>query len=214
MKKPIRFYLLRHGETEHSRAGRYCGWEDAQLTKTGFRHHEALVETLANTHLTAIYASDSYRCIHLAEALASPRQVLVHKLPGLRELNFGEFDGKTYQEIAQEHPEVLARWVAEPVYNAPPGGETLDALWKRLSGALCTIRDEVQKMPLHESNPTPIAVITHGGPIRALLCHWLGIHPERQWQFRIDPGSLSIVEEYAEGAICCSINGLPGSSSY
>ena len=214
MKTPIRYYLLRHGETDYSRAGCYCGWEDARLTETGLRHHEALVEALADTNLAAIYTSDSYRCTHLAEALARQRQAVVHRLPGLRELNFGVFDGKTYEEVAQEYPEALARWIEEPMYSAPPAGETLDVLCKRLLKALYAIKGQAQKISSHGSCPIPIAVVTHGGPIRVLLCHWLGIPLERQWQLRIDPGSFSITEEYAEGVICCSINGVPGSSVY
>ncbi|NMB46485.1 MAG: histidine phosphatase family protein [Firmicutes bacterium] len=208
--KPIRYYLLRHGETEYSQAGRYSGWEDARLTDTGLEQHQTMAAALAHTDLAVIYTSDSYRCIHLAQAVAKSRKVGLHKRKGLRELNFGAFGGKTYGEAAAEHPQALARWVAEPVRNAPPHGETLERLWERLLPVLQEVKSEVQELPSTDSICVPVAIVTHGGPIRALLCQWLGIPLPYQWQFRIDPGSLTVVEQYEEGAICCSVNWRPG----
>lgn len=208
-KGPIRYYLLRHGETDYSKAGRYCGWEDAKLTETGCKHHQAQVATLGDTPLAAIYSSDSTRTLHLAEALAKPRQMIIHKEKGLRELGFGVFGGMTYSEANKAYPKELAQWVGDPVASAPPGGETLDALWRRLQGTIEAIECQVQGIPWNGVAPRNVALVTHGGVIRVLLCDWLEVPLQYHWRFRIDLGSLTIVERYSEGAICCMVNYRP-----
>ncbi len=207
--RAIRYYLLRHGETDFSKEGRYSGWDDAQLTEKGLWQHQQQVATLADTPLSAIYTSDLHRCMQLATDLAKSHDVPLDICRGLRELDFGLLGGKTYAEALREHPEALTRWVEHPAENAPPSGETLQTFGDRLLEAMQEIELQVREAPSDESTPISVAIVTHGGPIRILLCHWLGIPVERQWQFRIDPGSLTIVEQYAEGAICCRVNYQP-----
>ena len=209
VENAIRYYLFRHGETDYSIASRYCGWEDAQLTETGYKHHEAQVELLGDTSLTAICTSDSTRTLHLAEALAKPRKMVIYKYKGLRELDFGGFGGLTYGEANKTYPKELAQWVEDPVANAPPGGETLEGLQSRLQGAMGAIERQVQEISWNSVVPRNVALVTHGGIIRVLLCDWLGVPLRYHWQFRIDSGSLTIVESYSQGAICCLVNYRP-----
>jgi broad specificity phosphatase PhoE len=209
VEKGIRYYLFRHGETDYSKASRYCGWEDAKLTEIGYKHHEAQIAVLRDTPLEAIYSSDSTRCLNLAEALARPRKMVIHKEKGLRELDFGIFGGMTYGEAYKAYPKELAQWVEDPVANSPPRGETLKVLWSRLQGAMEAIERQVQGVPGRGLAPRNVALVTHGGVIRLLLCDWLGIPLQYHWRFRIDPGSLTIVERYTEGAICCLANYRP-----
>ena len=205
-KTPIRYYLLRHGETEYARDSRYGGWSNSPLTESGFRQHQKKVERLSTVTLWAIYTSDLARCTWLAQELGSCHNLSPKILQDLRELDFGEFDGKTYGDVLHEHPEALARWLENPLESSPPGGETLLAFQKRLLRAMQNIQSQVGSIPQDTPLPISIAIVTHGGVIRTLLCQWLEIPIERQWQFKIDPGSIAIIEEYDEGAICCAVN--------
>lgn len=211
MGQGLRLYLLRHGETESNRKKCYNGWGVSPLTATGCRQNARQVAALAEVKLAAVYSSDRERCLQLARALATPRQLDVQIRAELRELNFGLFENKKYNEVLEKYPEELCRWLKDPVHYAPPGGETLQQLIDRASALLDNIPYQIQSgdrvSDLDEM--VSVAVVTHGGVVQALLCHWLGTPLQRYWQYKIEPGSITVVEKYEAGAILCQLNNLP-----
>lgn len=155
-----RLYLVRHGETPGNQERRYIGWEDPPLAATGEAQAAALAQNLKNVPITAVYSSDLRRAVHTAEILAAPYGLAVQIDPRLREINFGDWSGLTYDEIAALAPEQLQRWVADPVSNPPPRGETLAQLTERV----------LQALPQEDG----ALVVTHGGPLRAIVSHFTG----------------------------------------
>lgn len=173
----LRMFLVRHGETEANRQGRYLGWDDPPLSAEGLSQAERLAERLASEQVAAVYSSDLRRAADTADLIARRHGLTVISDPGLREANFGAWTGLTYDEIAARAPAALRAWIDDPMGNAPPDGETLAALSERVYAA-APRRDGA-------------VIVGHGGSLRTLLSRWLA---RPFWDFVIPAGSLTIVE--------------------
>lgn len=182
-----RLWLVRHGTTNWNTTQRYCGWSDVPLSRTGRAQARWLARQLAPIALQAIYSSDLSRAhetaVYIAERQAQPVPIRVSEQ--WRELNFGAWEGLTYDKIAKQFQTQLA-FFTDPLHHAPPHGESLTDLLRRLRQALVQLQAETTE--------GDIAIISHGGPLRALLCSALHMPLNAQWQLRLDPGSLSILD--------------------
>jgi broad specificity phosphatase PhoE len=157
-----------------------------------------VTERLRAGAVAAVYSSDLGRALETATEIAAPHDLSVVSLLDLREINFGRWEGLTFEEIASQDEQLAAAWVADPARIAPPDGETLLQVIERMNRAVSEIEARV-------GNGTAVAV-THGGPIRGLLCDRLGVPPEHHWQFQIDAGSITVVEFHPAGAILSRLN--------
>jgi len=131
----IRLYIARHGETDWNLEHRLQGWTDRPLNETGRRQAAALAESLKGIHLDAIYSSTLSRSADTAKAVGAATGVMVKSLPGLRERNYGAFQGKSDTD-----PAYLKR--ADAWDDAMDGGETLNQLLARVRESLAQIRKE------------------------------------------------------------------------
>jgi alpha-ribazole phosphatase len=165
----MRLILVRHGETNENAAKRYLGHYDAELNQKGQQQVMSLSETLKRTEtqpITAIFSSDLVRAVESAQVIGNEFQLRPIPIFALRELDFGDFDSKTYEEIRQKDSERLEKWILDPYMIAPPNGETLMQLGKRVDDWLETI--------LTTEKPTgTIVIVSHGGPIRWFLSKWV-----------------------------------------
>lgn len=118
--------------------------------------------------------------------------------PRLREMNFGDWQGKTYAEIQLEDPSRLAAWEADLEHNPPPGGETLVDFAGRVRAAYEAI---VRAYP-----GQTVIVVAHGGPVQMLLTQALGLPPARFWQFGLSNTGWSELNVYPAGAILNRMN--------
>lgn len=145
--------LARHGETDWNLEGRVQGHTDRPLNESGIAQAEALSEELADERIDAVYASDLSRALNTARAVAEPRGLSVVPLLGLRERNFGSWEGLLDEEILERFPEA---------HTGPWGDdETPEQLEERVFEALFEI---AAKHP-----GAHVLVVSHGGPIRAVL---------------------------------------------
>lgn len=190
--------LVRHGDTELNSTERYWGNTDVELSDAGFRQAERLRDRLATERIDAIYSSDLRRASATAEIIASGHQPDIIICAELREMNFGELEGLTFNEISQLYPEVTELWLQRSPKLRCPGGESVDELNSRVSQFV----GRLKKHALQET----ILIVAHSGPLRSLVCHLLGIGVERRWQFRLDLASLTILETYPQGAILSLLN--------
>jgi len=193
-----RLLLIRHGDTELNSAERYWGNTDVKLSDTGFRQAERLRDRLATERIDAIYSSNLRRASATAEIIASSHRLDVITCAELREMNFGELEGLTFNEISQLYPEVTELWLQRSPRLKFPGGESVDEFNSRVS-------QFVGRLKKHAPQET-ILIVAHSGSLRSLMCHLLGIGSERRWQFRLDLASLSILETYPPGAILSLLN--------
>jgi broad specificity phosphatase PhoE len=154
--------IVRHGESEWNRQGRWQGWEDIALTSAGEAQARARGAELhaAGHQFVAICTSDLVRAARtadlIAEALGGPAAAAERDL---RERFGGEWQGRTGAEIDEGWPGLRAAWRRGEV-SAPPGGETDAAVLERVHAALARIDAA--------SPPGPILVVTHHGVLRML----------------------------------------------
>lgn len=150
--------LARHGETDWNRDRRVQGHTDVPLNAAGIEQAHALADELAAEPLVAVYSSDLGRARDTAAAVAARHGLPVSIDADLREKNFGSWEGLTDTEIAGRFPHAQRGGWGD--------GETTEAVAERVVAALTRIR------ATHPSGL--VLVVSHGGPIRALLAH-LGV---------------------------------------
>jgi alpha-ribazole phosphatase len=151
-------YLIRHGETDWNREKRYFGTTDIPLNLKGVRQGKKLRSELKEARVDRVYSSASRRAADFA-ALVFPEHN-AGKMRGLRELNFGVFEGRTHAQLMKEQPDVYSRWIEDPNSVRIPKGEKLAAFRDRVLKAFKRIC---------ENGGETVAVVMHGGPIRIIL---------------------------------------------
>jgi alpha-ribazole phosphatase len=181
-----RLLLVRHTETDEAARGRCYGRLDVALSPAGIRQAEALGVALRVIPLGAVYSSPLARALGTAAAIAAAQGLgpVVH--PDLVELDFGEVEGLPYEQIAAERPELYRAWMRAPASVRFPGGESLDDLRSRARGVAGEIRER------HRGEA--VAVVGHGGVIRAVLADVLGLPDEGFFRLEQSFGGLSVVD--------------------
>lgn len=193
----LRIFLIRHGRT--GLEGRYKGQLDVPLTPEGEKEIRrtalTLREILGETGLAAIYSSDLQRASRSASLIAGafPGDTPVTEMPSLRERAFGLWEGLRYDEIERLYPEDFSLWVKDPLKHRPVKGESTAALRKRTEGAISSL------LAGHEDGEA-IAIVSHSGPIRVLLCRFLGLPLKNIFRLSVDFASLSLIELYEKSS--------------
>lgn len=164
--RPVQLLLLRHGETTWNGAGRIQGSLDSPLTARGVAQARAAGARLASEGIGALYASDLGRAQQTAREIAAATGLTIRSDERLRERCFGALQGKTWDEIAREHP-VDARLLREDPHRPAPGGESLAQFRDRVLGALARI--------VAEAGTGRVAVVTHGGVLGIVFREASGI---------------------------------------
>jgi alpha-ribazole phosphatase/probable phosphoglycerate mutase len=182
----MRLVLVRHAEAEESARGRCYGSLDVGLSSAGRAQCARLARALADEHLAAVVSSPRTRALETAQAIAEPHALEVRVDPGLRELDFGELEGRTYDEIAEAMPGLYEAWMTTPTQVRFPGGEGYADLERRARGAVERVRTQ------HLDGT--VVVVTHGGIVRAVLADVLGMPDDRIFRIAVEPASLAIVE--------------------
>ncbi len=195
-----RLLLVRHGETKLNSRERFWGQTDVELGAPGIKQAEQLRDRLAPEKIAAIYASKLQRASVTAEIIASRHQLEIITCAELDEINFGEFEGLTFEEISRLYPEVaaqLANWSIAPRF---PAGESIDELNDRVSQFL-------PRLEKHKAEEV-VLIVAHSGTLRLLVCNLLGLELSHWRQFRLDLASLNIVETYPRGTILSRLNDI------
>jgi broad specificity phosphatase PhoE len=133
-------WLLRHPEPEASARGRCYGSLDVALSPDGIRQAHSVADALAQKTFAAIYTSPRQRCRQAAQILAAGRTCAVETVSALRELDFGEFEGRSYDEIAAMYPGTYQQWMERPTETQFPGGECLREMHERVIAATRDLR--------------------------------------------------------------------------
>lgn len=169
-------HLLRHGETEQG--GGLRGSLDDALTEAGWAQLRAAVQ--ADEHWDALVSSPLQRCARFAEELAAARGLPLQLEPGLQELHFGEWEGRTAAQLMETDADDLGRFWADPYAFTPPGGEPLPTFETRVLDALQRLHAEYRERQL--------LVVTHGGVMRLLLARARGLPREQLLQVIVAHG--------------------------
>lgn len=167
-----RLLLIRHAETDL--AGTFCGHSDPDLNVQGWGQVERLIANLEGYSIECVYTSDLQRAQQTAWAIASHFGAVCHVHAGLREIHFGRWEGLPWSKIALRDPEEANRWMKEYPHSDFPEGENMRCFDAR-------VRREIEFL-IGEAHTKPVAVVTHGGVIRAVLTQFAQASLEEAWQ--------------------------------
>ena len=168
-----RLHLIRHGETDWNRDGRFQGHADPPLNELGREQAEELAVQLGAEEITAVYSSPLRRAFETARTVAQAHGLAAAPVDGLREVDVGSWQALTRQEVEERFPEQFRRWL--DYGQGWDDGETYEEMGMRAIAAL-------QELAAHNDGERIVAV-THGGPIRAALARAAGIsHAEARRQ--------------------------------
>jgi alpha-ribazole phosphatase len=193
-----RLLLVRHGDTELNSAERYWGNTDIKLSDAGFNQAEMLRDRLVTEKIDIIYSSNLKRASTTAEIIASSHHLDIITCAELNEIDFGELEGLTFNEISHLYPQVTKLWLQRSPRLKYPNGEGFDEFNSR-------VIQFVDRMNKHTPQET-ILVVAHSGSLRLIICHLLSMDSEHWWQFHLSLASLSILETYPAGAILNLLN--------
>jgi broad specificity phosphatase PhoE len=179
----LRLLLARHGQTDWNEQRRYQGHAQLPLNEIGRQQASALGQRLAREGIQAIHSSDLPRAWMTAQTVGRACDLPVYAEPLLREMDFGEWQGRTHAETHRNQGKRSTGAHQEPLSFAPPGGETLGQLAERVGAALDKARRTQQGKT--------VLWVTHGGPLRVLLCLVLSLDLQKNGLFRTHTASVS-----------------------
>lgn len=163
----LNIYFLRHGETVASKTGGFCGTSDVELTPEGSMMAKDFAVAYQSVPWKAIFCSPMRRTIATATPLCELVGMEMQLRDGLKEIDFGEWEGKTPAEVNRDYHDAYVRWQSEPGWNAPPGGERAIDIARRSS----VVIEEIEAS-YPDGN---VLVVAHKATIRIILCSLLGI---------------------------------------
>ena len=189
------WYLIRHGETEWNRSGKIQGHSDVPLSEHGKWQMRMLGIRLARYSFSSVYASDLSRALESAEMIVEGRETFIETDSDLREFSYGEWEGLTLEEVEARFPKVFAQRMASgnSGFTAPGGEDSAHVLdrVRRFCARTVKRHDEAEDL----------LIVAHGGTLRALLVCLLDLTTDHFWRFRVDCGSLSVVNNHPNGRV-------------
>lgn len=224
----MNIYLVRHGETDGNVRGLYYGDLDLPMNAVGERQASSVARLLRNVTFDRVYASDLSRAVRTAEAVLQENisaktyqesHPEIEKVPQLRELNFGIWEGLTYHEIIGKWPELFELWGREWVTTRTPEGESFGDFYERCVSGFYQIlkecaegdtkdnakesskestKDIINDHTKDHANDKNILVAAHNGTFRCLLAEILGLGVEGTWHFDFEQGAYTKIE-YTDG---------------
>ncbi len=184
----LRLYLVRHGETAENVHMRYLGTRDEPLTGNGQRQARQVAEALSKLPVRAVISSPLRRAADTAKQIQMACGVEIRLDARLAEGSFGRWEGLSRAEVlslGKPDAEQLVRWESDPSC-APPGGESIAEVQQRVTD----LAEELSR----EFPGSSVALISHVGPIKALLAAALGIPLLATHRLFLDPGTISVIE--------------------
>lgn len=190
--RTARVVLVRHGQTAWNREPRFRGRADLPLDEIGFKQAEATGRYLAERWpVDAVYASPMRRAMQTAEAIAEVHGLTAQPFDGLLDIDFGEWQGHSPDEVGERYPDLLRAWLEAPHTVHIPGGENLDDVRNRIVAGL----DEVVERHAGQS----VALVGHTVVNRVLLCAVLGLGNDHFWRLRQDICAVNVFDADEDG---------------
>ena len=190
----LTLYFLRHGETQSSQTGGYSGVSDVALTPEGRQMARDFATSYRDLAWEAVFCSPLKRAVATAQPLCEAVGLNPHQREGLKEIAYGHWEGKTPEEVNHEFHDEYVRWLADPGWNAPTGGERGVDVARRSSMVL----DEIERR--HPSGN--VLIVSHKATGRIMLCSLLGIDVGRyRDRLSMPVAALSIVEMTEQGPL-------------
>ncbi|MCP4176845.1 MAG: histidine phosphatase family protein [bacterium] len=192
----VELFLVRHGECSGS--GKYIGrGSDVSLTEEGIEQIKKLScflkENQEDKPVDLIYSSPMIRCLESSAIISKNLNIQVETLSGMEEIDFGNWEGLTADYIRETEADRFNQWIENPVLRKPVNGETLIELKERVSNSFSTIQDKI-----NDKKKWRIVLVAHRGPLAVIITELLGLDLDSFWNFRVDRGSLSVLNLYPQ----------------
>ncbi len=165
--------IIRHGETEWNKTGRFQGHSDVPLSAEGRAQAAALGKNLVVDHVDAIYASDLTRAMETAAPLAQRFGLEVISDPLLRELNFGSWEGRNFNDVNAENPDAMKTFYNDPERVNIPDSEPFPEFQRRVARRVREI--------VAQERGKRIVIVSHGASIRILFADILSMPIRSIW---------------------------------
>lgn len=188
----LRLLLVRHGETDWNRQGRFQGRIDVPLNPTGRQQANQVAEFLRQVSIDFAVSSPMLRPRETAELiLAHHPQVTLTFMEDLREISHGDWEGQLEAEIETRFPGELQRWRETPAQVQMPQGENLQQVWDR---AIAAWNQIVTTAKADGQGGKVGLVVAHDAINKVILCHVAGVGPENFWNFKQGNGAVSVID--------------------
>jgi len=178
--------LIRHGQTEWNLQDRLRGRSEIELDDTGIKQAQAAADHIATWQVSAVYSSPLQRAMTTAQIVARRFGLEVEKLPGVIDIDYGEWQGLSLAEVAKRDITLRNLWLESPEKVKFPGGESLAEVRSRATAAI----DDVV---LRHQGKT-VAVVSHKVVCQVLLLDLLGLDDSHFWQITQDVAAVNLLE--------------------
>lgn len=178
--------VIRHGRTEWNRVERFRGRTDLELDEVGVKQAEATAGRVVEWTVSAVYCSPLKRTVTTAHIIAQRLHLEAKPLPGIIDINFGDWQGLSPEEAAANHGSLYTMWLESPHLVKFPGGESLDEVRQRAAAA---VADLVKQYP-----DGTIALVSHRVVCQILILHFLGLDTSHFWQIGQDVSAINVFE--------------------
>ena len=189
--------FLRHGDIGEEYSNRYIGSTDVSMSPRGHRQVSALRQLLRKNGPCHCVSSPMKRCLETAAVITEYQDLKFTIDPDLREIDFGLWEGMTFDEIQEAFPGGVDRWAEFKADFTFPGGEKIADFQARIIGA-------AHRLETHPADT--IVVCTHGGVIRLLICHFLGLRARQYILFKVRHASLTTIELFDGSGVLSGLN--------
>ena len=199
----IKLILIRHGESEDNAQRKISGFNDVNLTEKGIWQAKRLAYRLKDMPIDRVYCSDLKRAVHTADIVFGDRGMEILQKPNLREINFGDWESKTFEEIKSEDKKKYISWFENPnKKNSAPNGESLAVFNDRVMTEINIILDKNND----DGKDKTIAIACHGLTIRIILCNALNLELKNIWHMKQKSTALNIIDYYDSKGFVSLIN--------
>jgi broad specificity phosphatase PhoE len=179
--------LVRHGQTVSNVAGIAQGWNDSALSERGSMQVARVASRLARVGVDAVFSSPLQRALSTAQAIADASAKTVTTLDDLREMNYGDWEGRSFHEVRRDDAETYRGWVDDPD-RPSPNGESHNAVLERIRRAL----DVVTRFEGEGERVKRVVAVSHGTAIRIAATVLLGVPLSAARLFAQDNASVNI----------------------
>lgn len=191
-----KLFLIRHGETELNAQKCYCGSMDVKLSDVGLAQAGMVAERLRDEEVKNIFTSPMLRSVETAEIISTDHKPEPRIVEGLREIDFGDWEGFTFEEINSNYPDQVDKWFKHPDDFAFPGGESVQSFHQRVINSFAEI----------VSYPGPMVVVAHGATLKAAICYLCGWGMGSFHSFSLSNAGVSVIDCLGGSAIVKSLN--------
>lgn len=183
----MKLILVRHGESTWNKSKRVQGRRNPRLSDKGRKQSQLLAKRFNGMRFDTVYSSDLSRAYDTAKILTNNHICIIKNL---HEIELGDWEGKTINQVSKEYKELYNKWYKEPLEIKIPGAETILEFKERVVRTF----DEIKAQHPNQN----VLVVTHGGVITIYLAHLLEMNLNKVWSISLKNGSVTILSFYEE----------------